>query len=276
MSYQEDWIKQNEEKLNSQISPQTVEKRIEQTEIKKSGIKIGASDPGKQRDAWGFVGIQVKPPYIEVLGAQRWLGRAYLKVEQKIAEIHHKFKFDYEVVEINNTGLHAYEVLRFVKQLPIIGVTTSKDLNPDRFPKNTVIQNKFPTMDKNDMVRWLLREKDAGFLLFPEDEKLTPELRELQRQLGGFVEHKTDAGTIRYSAEGEDHDDLVMALILACWLARTRFMKIRQGIAVASGSYSKYQEELTPHQRVEQNLRDRWKKERSGFDVTNVDVTFSE
>jgi len=273
MNFIEQWITNNEK-----VAPdkkESVEDRIQNIIIQKRGVKIGASDPGKQRDAWGFVGINVRPPFIEIIGAQRWFGRAYLKVEEKVAQIHRNYKYDFQVVEINNTGLHAYEVLRFVKQLPIIGVTTSKDLNPAKFPTGK-IPNKFPTMDKNDMVRWLIVQQQLGHLLFPEKSLLTPELIELQRQLGGFVEHKTDAGTIRYAAEGEDHDDLVMSLMLACWLARVRFLKIKQGIAYASGKYNNYEEIKTPQEIVEENLKNRWSKERSGFNVTNVDVTFSE
>lgn len=272
-SFVDQWIKENEDRQNTP-KIQSVEQRIQQEiHSPKNGVKIGASDPGRQRDAWGFVGMQVVPPYMNIIGAQRWLGRAYLSVEQKVALIHFKYHYDFQVIELNNSGLHAYEVLRYVKGLPIIGVTTAKDLRPDKIPKFD--PKKFPTIDKNDMVRWMIVEYELGHYLFPKD--LTPELRELQKQITGIVESKTASGTIRYAADGTEHDDLFMSLLLDSWLARTKFLGLKHDLYAASGRYSsKYIEgTLTPEQKVEENLKNRWKKERSGFDVTNVSVDFN-
>ena len=266
------WIAENESRLLEKSVSNTIDNRTQTTITRaKGGTKIGASDPGKQRDAWGFVGIEVNPPYMNIIGAQRWKGRAYLSVEQKVALIHSKFNFDFQVIELNNSGLHAYEVLRYVKGLPIIGVTTAKDLKPDKIPKFD--PKKFPTLDKNDMVRWMLVEFELGHYLFPG--VLTPELRELQIQLSGMVETKTESGTTRYAAEGQEHDDLVLSLLLASWLARTKFLGVKQDIAVSSGSYSKYIENtLSPEQQVEENMKKRWSKDRTGLNITDVNVEF--
>lgn len=274
-SFVDQWIKENEDRQKLKPLTTTLDQRIQQEiHSPKNGVKIGASDPGRQRDSWGFVGIQVVPPFMHIIGAQRWLKKSYLSVEQKVAKIHQKYNYDFQVIELNNTGLHAYEVLRYVKGLPIIGVTTSKDLKPDKIPKFD--PKKFPTIDKNDMVRWMIVEFELGHYLFPPENQLTPELRELQKQILGIVESKTSSGTIRYAADGTEHDDLFMGLLLDSWLARTKFLAVKQDLYTSSGQYSsKYVEStLTSHEKVEANLKKRWSKERSGFDVTNVSVDF--
>jgi len=49
-------------------------------------------------------------------------------------------------------------------------------------------------------------------------------MKELKRQISIFAEHRTESGQISYYAEGKEHDDLVMALMLACFVGR-RFLR---------------------------------------------------
>ena len=262
------WIAQNEKRSPAPVLD-TVENRIKSAVTKKEGIRIGANDPGQMRDSWGYVGIQVKPesPFIQILGAQRWLGRAYLKVEEKVAVIHRQFNYDFQVVELNNTGLHAYEILKYVKHLPVIGVTTSKNLNKDVTKKYD--PRKFPTVDKNDMFKWMIAEKDSGHFLFPS--KKTPEIIALMDQLSGIVETKTPGGTVRYAAEGEEHDDLVMALMLALWLARRKFLQIKRGVVASGGSYYRG-ENLSEREKFTEAINTRMAN--SGLPNPDTQITF--
>ena len=41
-----------------------------------------------------------------------------------------------------------------------------------------------------------------------------------KRQISNFAEHITEAGNASYYAEGTEHDDTVMALMLACFIGR--------------------------------------------------------
>ena len=169
-------------------------------------------DPGKQVDSFALCGVEVKEKKIFVLGAKRWLGRAYLEVEREIHLIDAKNPFDYYVVERNNTGEHVIEVLRSNYSLPIVPVTTvSKGTDEKRIfnPK---------LMDKIDMVRYMLIMFRDGRIVFPREPK--GEVLELMRQLSIFSEKKTETGKVSYQAEGSEHDDLVMALMLACFMAR--------------------------------------------------------
>src|SRR5438309_2025955 len=172
--------------------------------------RIVGIDPGKQKDSFAMVTITIRDKKIYVLGAKGWVGRAYLQVEEELAQIHQLRPADLYVVEKNNIGDHVIEVLKFKKHLPVIGVTTSKDIkNRDRHPD---------TMDKNEMVRWMLTMMQEGRLVFPKID--SAETAELKRQLSIFAENKTANGSVSYGAEGQEHDDFVMALMLACFAAK--------------------------------------------------------
>ena len=179
-------------------------------------MRICGLDPGKQKDSFAMVGTEIKDKKIHVLGAKRWLGRAYLQVERELYKIDEAHPFDYYIVERNNTGEHVLEVLRYQYSLPVIAVTTVS------LPKDEkrIFSPKF--MDKVDMVRYMLIMFNDGRIVFPRNPQ--GEVKELLRQLSIFAEHKSDGpmgtGNVRYQAEGNEHDDLVMALMLACFYAR--------------------------------------------------------
>lgn len=192
--------------------------------------RIAGIDPGQKKSSFAMVGIEVVDQKIYIRGARAWNGKAYLQVENDVAKIHEKKPFDYYIVEKNNVGVHVIEVLKYVKHLPIISVTTSKDIrNPEQHPN---------VMDKNDMTKWMLILHQQGDLVFPSlDNKHTAELK---RQLSLFEEHKTGAGTVSYSATKGERDDMVMALMLACYVARERYLKVGSGEPVLYGSPRDY------------------------------------
>lgn len=182
-------------------------------------MRLGAGDPGKHRDAFAEV-VAVIPPEqnkLQIKAAKRWttppgvsvsgMGPFYLNVEEKIAEQHRNKPFDAFILEINNTGTHVYEELRFRQNMPVVPVTTTRQL--------VNLDKKFDPerMDKNETVGVAIMWNENGTMEFPRT--LTPELVELQRQLSIFAEHKTEeAGNVSYRAPGSEHDDLVMALLL--------------------------------------------------------------
>lgn len=175
-------------------------------------MRIAGLDPGKHLDAFAFVGTEIVNGVLQIKGAKRWMGRNYLQVEDEIANIHRTKPFDMYILELNNTGTHVYEVLADQKHLPVIPVVTTKDV------KDLAKKHDGRTMDKNEMVRLMAHWFLDGSIQFPINK--TPELNELERQLKIFAEHKTETGSVSYRAEGSEHDDLVMALMLACFGAR--------------------------------------------------------
>ena len=81
-------------------------------------MRIAGIDSGKKKDSFAFVGIEIKNDNIYVIGCKTWLGRNYIDVENLIANIHDTKPFDYYVVEINNTGEHVFEELKYRHKIP--------------------------------------------------------------------------------------------------------------------------------------------------------------
>jgi len=181
---------------------------------------IAALDPGKMKDSFGFVVIRVDEDSITVRAAREWKGRDYADVERTVAKYHLKHNFDHIVVEQNSIGVHVIEVLKRQYNLPIVSVTTSKNLKDNK----KIMSAK--TMDKNQMANYiatLMKHTDEDgeldpLLKFPKNGG--KDMKELERQVAIFAEHRTESGNVSYHATGSEHDDLAMALMLACHIGR--------------------------------------------------------
>jgi len=100
-------------------------------------------------------------------------------------------------------------------------------------------------MDKNEMVKYMIILAGEGRVIYPANK--SPEMKELQRQMSIFAEHKTESGkSFAYYAEGNEHDDLVMALMLACFVARYYINRkaSRATYGAASRSFTVQDEDL--------------------------------
>lgn len=182
-------------------------------------MRTGSLDSGKKRDSSCLVGTEVRPDTdgrlkLFVIAAKFWTRTLYLKMEDDVADIHRRKPFDMVIVEVNHVGEHVYEVLKYKKGMPVLPVTTSKDL------KDIQKIQGYETMDKNAMVNLVLQWKLDGLIVFPPIERRTPEIRELVRQYTIFTEHTTESGAVSYRAEGQEHDDGVMSLLINAWYNR--------------------------------------------------------
>jgi len=175
-------------------------------------LRIAGLDPGKMRDGFAMVVCETKDNKLYVKGAKRWLHRNYIEVERDIKKIHESNPFDHIMLEVNNTGQHVYEVLKYDMDLPVSPVTTSNDL------KDLSKKDSYDVMDKNEMVRTMSHWFNEKLIIFPRIKD--KELSELQRQISIFAQYRTEAGNVSYRAQGNEHDDLVMALMLICFIAR--------------------------------------------------------
>ena len=185
-------------------------------------MRIAGIDSGKLRDSFAFVGVEVKLNNIYVLGVKTWLGRNYLDVENLIANIHATKPFDFYSVEINNTGEHVYEELKYRHRIPnVIPVFTTREV------KDQSKINTGRVMPKNQMVLWLTQMFQNNRIKFPK--KSNKDIDELKRQISIFSEIITESGNVSYRAEGNEHDDTVMALMLACFIGRN-FIKNIDGL----------------------------------------------
>jgi len=183
-------------------------------------IRLAGCDPGKTRDSFALVSLLVNPEENEIFieFCKRWLRVDYLNVEADIARMNQKALWNHIYVEQNNTGEHVIEVLRKKYGLPVKPITTVAKLTD---PKK---HHKGKTMSKNEMVGWFLKAKQSHIIQFPQDSK-NPDMLEYIRQIAIFSEHKTEAGNVAYYAPGEEHDDLVMAGLVACYAAR-RYIRV--------------------------------------------------
>ena len=77
------------------------------------------------------------------------------------------------------------------------------------------------------MVVWMARMFQNNRIKFPK--KSNKDIDELKRQISIFSEIITEAGGVSYRAEGKEHDDTVMALMLACFIGRN-FIKNIDGL----------------------------------------------
>ena len=184
-------------------------------------MRIAGIDSGKQRDSFAFVGIEIKNDDIYVLGVKTWIERKYIEVENLIANIHDSQPFNYYVVEVNNTGEHVYEELKYRHKipnvLPVFTTATVKDQQKIAIGK---------AMPKNQMVLYMSRMFQNNRIKFPS--KTNKHIEELKRQISNFAEHITEAGNASYYAEGTEHDDTVMALMLAIFIGR-HYIKKNEG-----------------------------------------------
>ena len=184
-------------------------------------MRIAGIDSGKQRDSFAFVGIEIKNDNIFVLGVKTWIGWKYLEVENLIANIHDSQPFNFYVIEINNTGEHVYEELKYRHKIPnIVPVFTTAEL------KDQIKIAAGKVMPKNQMVRYMSSMFQANRIKFPT--KTNPHIEELKRQISNYSEHITEAGNVSYYAEGTEHDDTVMALMLAIFVGR-HYIKKHEG-----------------------------------------------
>ncbi len=185
-------------------------------------MRIAGIDSGKRKDSFAFVGIEIRNDNVYVTGVKTWLGRNYLDVENLIANIHDTKPFNYYVVEINNTGEHVFEELKYRHKIPnVIPTFTTRET------KDQSKINSGRVMPKNQMVLWLARMFQNNRIKFPKTSN--KDIEELKRQISIFSEIVTESGNVSYRAEGNEHDDTVMALMLACFIGRN-FIKNHEGM----------------------------------------------
>jgi len=168
-------------------------------------VRIIGADPGKHNDSFAIVliGIDVEKGIIYIKGAKQWLHQAYQAVEKEIAKISSEKGINYIAVEVNMNESVA-EALRYTYNLPVRFIRTTANItNP-----------KPDLMDKTDMVYWLIRMHQEGRLQWAEST--SEYMKELKRQWSIFGEYKQN----KFEAPTGEHDDLVMALMLACFIAR--------------------------------------------------------
>lgn len=170
--------------------------------------KILGVDPGRT-DPFASVLIDVRDKKIYVMGAKFWKNQErYQLVYDDIARIVKEHGVSHVVVEKNSAGDPIAETLKYEYRLPVTAVfttnTNSKEKKPD-------------TMNKGEMVTWLFQNHNILDWPGHDDEYM----KELKKQWHIFGEYHKN----KFEAPSGEHDDLMMALMLACYFARTHYIR---------------------------------------------------
>lgn len=169
-------------------------------------MKILGVDPG-QSDPFALVLIQISEGKIWIIGARFFKNWNYEDVLPEIRRIVDTQGVDQVVIESNAPGKPVIDALRRRYDLSLYTVFTSSNLKEKKEPDPH-------TMDKAAMANWMIEQQQEGILNWPsEDTEFTTELK---RQWKIFGEYKKG----KYEAPSGDHDDLMMALMLACFYAK--------------------------------------------------------
>ncbi len=173
-------------------------------------IVIGA-DLGQAQDPTALAVAEVHTPEIHFRHLERLpLGTPYPKVVERIADLVHKLPGAALVVDATGVGRAVLDQMRESGLEPIpVTITAGRFISYDgamwRVPKKALL-------------RPLVASTEAGRL---KVAKGLPEAEALQAELQAFQRRITECGHDAFQGIGE-HDDLVIAVALACWWPAAR------------------------------------------------------
>ena len=176
-------------------------------------IRRAAISHSKHRNAFGLIGIEAdsESKRIRVKLARQWPRIKINETLPAIAEIYSKVNWDTTYID-QLTGEHFIQSLKREHHVPVKVINTQKNLkDPDDI-------ERIKTMDKIEMVQWMVKVKLNHQIEFPPNP--TVPMQELESQMSIFTEHKTESGNIDYFAPGDEYDNLVKSLMIACFSVR--------------------------------------------------------
>lgn len=199
-------------------------------------VRRAALAYSKHRDAHGLAGIQIRIPQEDVDDsiaasahpaahvalARSWPRARLSRVAEESAALWKGARWD-DTMADQLCGQHLLQELRALG-LPLSVCTTEKNLKDPR-PLESLVK-----MDKLEMVQFTLWLRQAERLKFPA--RPSPNVRALEEQMAMFTEHKTEAGSVDYYAPGEEHDELVKALLMALFSARSLLETARRTVGL--------------------------------------------
>ncbi len=173
-------------------------------------IVIGA-DLGQAQDPTALAVAEVHTPEIHVRHLERLpLGTPYPKVVERIGALVNKLPGAALVVDATGVGRAVLDQMREAGLAPVAVTITG-----GRFTSYDGAMWRVP---KQALLRPLVATTEAGRLKVAKD---LPEAEALQVELQAFQRRITECGHDAFQGIGE-HDDLVIAVALACWWATAR------------------------------------------------------
>ena len=176
-------------------------------------IRVAAIAHSKLRDEFGIVGIEVNTVKrkIKVKLARQWSRKELNKIPGYIKKMHDKAQWEVTYID-QLSGEHFIDEMK--KYLNLRVITTKKNMNDPKELKRVKV------MDKIELVQSMLFIGQNNQIEFPP--KPTKDMQELEAQMGLFSEMTTEAGGIDYFSPGDQYDNLVKALMIACFAIRKK------------------------------------------------------
>ena len=176
-------------------------------------MKITAITHSKHRDAIGLVGISInaKTKKVHPSLVRQWSRDNINTVPSEINTLYQKIKWEQTYID-QLTGEHFINELKNDYQIPLSVINTKKNLID---PKDI---RKIKTMDKVEMTQFMLVLKQNHQIEFSTQPSI--HMKELEHQWSLFSEHKTEAGNVDYYSPGDELDNLIKSLMIACFAAR--------------------------------------------------------
>ena len=176
-------------------------------------VKIVMGDPGRSHDPFGIVGIDLdmETGKIRPKLARQFIKTKYGIVANYLLTIEKKLRPQFMGIETNNRGKNVQKLFSTKYNLQVAGVFTSSNLTEKT-------RERGESMDKPFMIHWLRDYIDDGMVEFPEHP--SEDMQELINQHSQIVGINTMTGSVSYKAQRGRHDDLFMAFLLCCHMAR--------------------------------------------------------
>lgn len=236
-------------------------------------VSIATYDPSGGGDYFAMLTAEVTSKEILLTDAKGWQKSDFPpdadffgRIESKIAEYNHKFKFNYNICEKNNMGTTVVNSLRFRHNLKIIAVTTSNNIVSEQ------VLREGKSYNKNDTIAWVLRLQKMGVIKFPNT--MTQGLTMLRTQLDNFGVKNTKSSTSKVTYEAlQGHDDLVTCLTILVHFAKRRILNLTElkTMFPYDGMASEIESESTKKEILDRGLRDMMSKRGKGlFDKIDI------
>ena len=197
--------------------------------------KVTALAYSKHRDALGLVGVEVDPQdrVLRVRLARQWPAAERVDMIGHIQDYYMRVNWktlliDQQVGEFIITSLRR-------AGLGVQVITSQKRV------KDAAKIRGVKVLDTIEMTEFLATMQRNGQLRFPADP--SRHMRELEEQMPFFSKHVTEAGAVDYYATGEEPDNLVRAMMAACFSARS-FMLWRYKPLIATKKLVSGQKDL--------------------------------
>jgi len=185
-----------------------------------------------------------------------------------MAGIHKKNPVSHVCVEKNNVGIHVIEDLEDVHHLPVFAITSVNKI----VDKKKLLSAR--SMPKIEHAEWLQKFIENDHLKYPNHD--TPGHLALRTQISKITKKITQAGTVTYSTDGKEPDDMWMSLMIGTWVIRKLFLGGHTGIIASSKYGTAIEETQSPKEKAIEDIINKVMKNKHLGTVTSVNVEIAD